>query len=184
MSDTGTIFPGTGADDAAVGTVSWVSPGNITADDGTVATSSPAGPATTHYLKGTNFGFAIPGGATIDGIKLEIEKRQNFGTPGIVTDTAVYVVKADASLGSTNKALGGAWGGTLAYSTYGGAADLWGESWTAADINDADFGFVISASSSGVASLEVDAFRVTIYYTGAGGGGASGSSFMMFFLNQ
>lgn len=182
MSDTGTIFPGTGADDAAVGTVSWSSTGNITADDAAVAQSSPAGPATTHYLKATNFGFAIPGGATIDGIKLEIKKRQNFGTPGIVTDSAVYVVKADATLGSTNKAEVPAWGAALAYSTYGGSADLWSESWTAADINDADFGFVISASVSNNCSIEVDAFRVTIYYTGAGGQVSDNASFLLNFL--
>ncbi len=37
MTTSGPNFPGTGADDNTVGTVSWTTPGNITADDANYA---------------------------------------------------------------------------------------------------------------------------------------------------
>jgi prepilin-type N-terminal cleavage/methylation domain-containing protein len=70
----------------------------------------------------------------------------------------INIIKADGSIGTTNKAsftnwrttpepdyMGDDWA-TVAnpgYTTYGGEGDLWGENWTAADINDVDFGVAI-----------------------------------------
>ncbi len=73
----GPTSPGTGADDAAIGTRTWSNPGNITSSNNTyaTATSSGGGNSTTHYLKATNFGFSIPSGATIDGITVGIERK-------------------------------------------------------------------------------------------------------------
>lgn len=59
---TETKSPGTLADDAAVGTVAWSNPSNAASSNDSYATASGAG-GTTHYLKATNFGFAIPAGA-------------------------------------------------------------------------------------------------------------------------
>lgn len=62
----------------------------------------------------------------------------------------VKIVKADGTIGSQNKASLGTWG-TIAnpgYTSYGGEADLWGETWTAADIMDPDFGVVIKAGNA------------------------------------
>lgn len=63
----------------------------------------------------------------------------------------VKIVKADGSIGTQNKASLSTWGQTAnpGYTSYGGAADLWGETWTAADINDADFGAVINVGHAG-----------------------------------
>src|SRR5690606_22873191 len=54
--------------------------------------------------------------------------------------------------------------------TYGGPADLWGESWTAADINAADFGLVVAATNDGsgnAGQARVDCVTITIYTTDA-----------------
>ncbi len=66
-------------------------------------------------------------------------------------ESEIKIVKADGSIGSTNKASLGVWGQTAnpGYTSYGGAADLWGETWTAADINDADFGVVLKLAHTG-----------------------------------
>jgi len=63
-------------------------------------------------------------------------------------DKYVQIVKSDGSIGSANKAASDYWVyRTDTYASYGGPADLWGESWDADKINDADFGVVISAYS-------------------------------------
>jgi len=65
-----------------------------------------------------------------------------------VYDYAVKIVKSDGSIGSEDKASVSAWPSSDAYSSYGGVADLWSEEWTAEDINNANFGVVISAYST------------------------------------
>jgi hypothetical protein len=63
-----------------------------------------------------------------------------------VVDNAIKIVKSDGSIGSTNKAdTETRWGiGVDTTIYYGDSTDLWGETWSASDINDSDFGVVIS----------------------------------------
>lgn len=164
-TSTSTTFPGTGADDNAVGTVAWTNPGNITADDASYAVATYASPGTaySHYLKGTNFGFSIPTGATINGIEVTINKNSSLS----VYDEKVRIIKADGSIGTTDKSSASIWPTSLTSSVYGGSSDLWGETWTAADINDADFGVALQAKlvSTGVTQAVVDYFTIKVYYT-------------------
>lgn len=142
MVSSGPNSPATGADDATVGSITWVNPGNIFSSDGSYATATMTA-TPSHYLKATNFGFSIPTGATILGIKVEIEKLE----AGSVFDNEVKIVKSDGSIGTTDKSNITEWPTTEAYTTYGGSSDLWGETWTATDINSANFGAVISAKT-------------------------------------
>jgi hypothetical protein len=53
-------------------------------------------------------------------------------------------------------------------STYGAANDLWGTTWTAADINDPSFGVSVSAQhdTSGLATdARIDNITITVSYT-------------------
>lgn len=170
-SNSGALSAGTGADDASAGFDTWSNPSNITASDNSYATVSNGAGSTSHYLKGTNFGFSIPDGATIDGILVEIE-RSILTTAGAksVTDSAIRIVKADGSIGTTNKSAGATWTTTDTYASYGGSSDLWGETWTAQNINDVDFGAVlavVTAADVGTATAQVDHMRITVYYTEA-----------------
>lgn len=167
---------GTGADDAAVGSQVWTTPGNITGSGGGVAHCAPVGAAvTTHYLKGTNCGFAaIPGGATITGIVVTISKRVTGATLETVLDSRVRIVKPSGAVGATDRSSPALWPNTsFAYSIYGGPTDLWGETWVPADFADADVGAVISAVTNDPggdsATLEVDYMFLTVYYTTAAG---------------
>ncbi|KKK97845.1 hypothetical protein LCGC14_2648690, partial [marine sediment metagenome] len=72
----------------------------------------------------------------------------NFGSAEDMHDNEVKIVKSDGTLGSENKALVPGWSSTEAYFSYGDSSDLWGESWTTSDINDTDFGVVLSAKQS------------------------------------
>lgn len=145
----------------------WSNPSNAAAEDASNATASVGGGVSTHYLKATNFGFSIPSGATIDGIVAEAKKAEVLSTDDIF-DSRVRIVKG-GTVGSTDKSSGAEWPTALAYTTYGGAADLWGETWSHADVNASDFGFVIACTSTGAGSAQVDHMRITVYYTPAGG---------------
>ena len=123
-------------------------------------------PDITHYLKATNFGFSIPSGATINGIKVEIERLA--GGANYVYDEEVKIVKSDGNIGTENKAdtvTDWPWEAD-AYATYGGPEDLWSETWSPSDINDVDFGVVLSAEITEPTTFaRVDHIRITVYYT-------------------
>lgn len=152
LFDTGVVSPGTMADDATVGTVAWTNPDNAKTSNDTYATAvTPgAGAFNTHYLKATNFDFSsIPADATINGILVEIEHKRVDTGYGVspASDVVVKIVKSDGTIGTTNQAdAGTAWPTTDTYKSYGGSSDLWGETWSVADIKDADFGVVLQAS--------------------------------------
>ncbi len=160
---------GTGADNSGVGTQAWSNPTRVVASDNSRATATNASAFVTHYLVGSQFGFSIPSGATINGILAEIEKSNNLAGTFECQDSKVRIVKADASIGTTDKAAGGNWPNNAgeAYTSYGSSSDLWGETWTDTDINDTDFGVAISATCTGGANARVDHIRITVTYTPA-----------------
>ncbi|HRS42859.1 MAG TPA: Hint domain-containing protein [Candidatus Diapherotrites archaeon] len=152
------LSPRTVANDNSVGTITWDSIDNIKSSDNLYSTATVLGHGSviTHYLKATNFGFNIPTGAIIDGIKVEIEKHGgDISALKDVYDNSVKIIKSDGTIGATEKKDSVyEWSDTdtNAYVTCGGNTDLWDETWTAEQINNANFGVAISAkisSSSG-----------------------------------
>lgn len=169
-TDTAATSPGTMANDAAVGDTAWSSPDNAkTLNSVYTMISVSTSNATSNYLKATNFGFSITAGSTINGIL--VQSYEDTGSTAGVTGTVVKIIKADASLGTTNKARG-AWADSPAYYDYGANNDLWGESWTAENINDIDFGVAMAVSVVKYFNTAyIDHIKITITYTeGAGGG--------------
>ncbi len=172
MADISTMAsPQTMADDATVGTVVWNNPDNAKTSDDSRADSVLGFETVSHYLKATNFGFAIPTGATIKGIVVEVEKRSS-GDPAYLIDNSAKIVK-DGVISGDEKANPNTWpiSTNESYVSYGSSADLWGETWTPADINDTTFGFVISATNPLVGNplrrADIDHIRITVYYTRA-----------------
>jgi hypothetical protein len=164
--------PATLVDDATVGTRAWSNPTNAASSDNTYATVAGDGSGDTlqsHYLKATNFGFSIPGGATISGIVVEVEAKDD----GLATNkiNIVRLVKANA-IQPTSRASDSpaALTTTDTYKVYGSSSQLWGQTWTDADINASTFGVVVAAQldflGSGVVStVSIDHIRITVYYT-------------------
>jgi hypothetical protein len=162
VSSAGPNFPSTGANDTTVGSVAWSNPGSISAQDGSSASAAlnSFGGSPSNYLKGTGFGFSIPTGATINGILLEVYRTGN----SFITDSSVKLVKGGV-IGGTDRSAGATWSAT-GWASFGGSTDLWGQTWTPADINAASFGAVLSAATTALnATASVDAFRITVYYT-------------------
>jgi hypothetical protein len=168
-------YAGTAADDAGVGTYAWSNPSYATGSyDNNYATANAGVSATSisHYLKLTNFGFAIPTGATISGFKVTVTRFMTRGTlgTGIVVDSSVKPVKA-GTITSTNKADAVTpWPSSgLSTKDYGGQTDLWSGTWLPADINNTGFGVAISVSETNVPAAFIGAVQITVYYTTSGG---------------
>lgn len=165
LQNTGAKSPGTMEDNAAVGTVAWTNPNNAKTSDGAYASAAAAG--VSHYLKATNALPAVPVGATVTGIEVKVE-RLGEGGGGHVVDKEVKLVREGAVVGS-NRASGESWPLTTdGVAVYGGPTDLWGATWTVAQINAATSGMVLSAEIIKAAIAKVDAITITVYYELAG----------------
>lgn len=183
QTSSGPANPGTAADDASTGAAAWSDVNNAKTFDGTWALATTTDITGTHYLKLTNFGFAIPSDATVDGITVEVRKFGSSATQCF--DEEARIVKG-GSIGTTDRRLLPVWPTSPTYVTYGSSSDLWGESWTGADINSSGFGFALAANSSGLSqNFAVEHVRITVYYTPATSAGdvfsvrASGSDFIV-----
>lgn len=158
---------GTGADVSGVGTVTWSTPGNITAFDDAYAVGVTAGSGniTTHWLRATNFGFDIddiPSGATILGIEVGIERKSNTGD---AVDNQLFLRKTSGQVGD-DKASATAYPASDTEELYGGSADDWNASLLDSDIRSTDFGLDLSSTRGvGGTTSSVDHIRVRVFGT-------------------
>jgi hypothetical protein len=151
-------------------TVSWSSPTAVLASDNSYAQASfsTAGVTqTSQFLLAVDFRNTIPSNATVDGIKVEIERASQAAQ---VVDNAVYVIKSGQPITQgTNLANPGVWSAVETTVAYGGPTEKWGQTWTPADVNSAGFGVAISVRTPGGVqdAARIDNVRVTITYSGA-----------------
>jgi hypothetical protein len=163
---------GTAVDDASVGTIAWSNPTNVLVSDNAWATAAFTGAGQqSHYLKATNFGFAIPTGVTITGIVVEVERSANKGNTvrdQLTSNRAVRLVKGGAISGTGHIAAPSQqlWSTAESYVSYGEANDLWGLSWIPSDINASTFGVVVGAEmlNPDTATARIDHVRITVHY--------------------
>lgn len=131
---------------------------------------------TVNYFICTGLSSTVPSGATINGITVNIE-RYNSVTVGdftlTINDNAIYLTKDGSTVVGSNKSTGAAWQSSDNNTpvTFGGSADLWGTTWTAAEINSSTFGVMISPSltfdnSESGSNVKIDQVSITIDYTG------------------
>jgi hypothetical protein len=148
----------------------WANPAGVAAAEADLATItiSPAGGS--QGLAGTKFGFGpLPAGAVIQGIELifpfwRSQKRCKL---------TLGMLKAGAAAGTTkSEILGGGiseWNPAVeaAAGFLGGPSDLWGTTWTAAQIEAAGFGFYlyVSETSGGTTTYKSGPFKIKVYYS-------------------
>lgn len=126
--------------------------------------------ARTNYIVGQGFGFSIPTGATINGIVVTLQfARYDPGGSTSARDYSVKIVKNNTITGNDKFTLAEHASSTPTNKTYGSSTDLWGETWTAADINNSNFGLAYSVEltsySKGTMYLQVRNLRITVHYT-------------------
>lgn len=177
MASEGPLYPGSGTNDASVGSENWIDPNNITFVGSPYTVYDPARSisGTSYYLKSGSHGFSIPTEATIVGIILDINRRatarDQFAAQYCV-DNSVRLVKAGSPTGDDKQKSGSfadTYPTTLTTASYGGITELWGTTWTPSEINNTGFGAVLSSNSNGgdnvAPNVEVNYFLITVYYT-------------------
>jgi hypothetical protein len=102
---------------------------------------------TTDALDITHFGLSLPSTSTPQGLKLTV---LNYAT-----DAATFTIQMLKAGVPVGVAITSSFSGTPATFTYGGINDLFGTTWTYADLNSIDFGVRITAVSSGAAVLAI-----------------------------
>ena len=160
---------GTGTNVGGAGSIDWVEPNAITSP------GIPYAVATlnkdnrySNYLEGTNYSFNIPINATITGIEVVINHMSSGNNPSIY-DNIVSLVKAGV-ITLDNKASLTPWlKGNFSTTTYGSTTDLWGTTWTPADINDPNFGVALAVyrqnQGNNLRNAIVDSMKITVYYS-------------------
>lgn len=164
MASQGPLSGGTFSSVDRSSTTNWNTPTGATAsDDGYANVTLTSLDEESDYLQATNFGFSIPGGATIDGIVVEVERHETISQ---INDAEFRILKGGSITGD-NKPSAVEWPLSDTYQSYGGSSDLWGLSWTVADINASDFGTALAVTNSGgsTTTANVDHIRITVHYT-------------------
>lgn len=132
---------------------------------------------TVNYFVVTGLSSTVPAGATINGITVKIE-RYNAGAandfPTTIVDSAIYLTKDGSTVIGNNKSTGATWQSSDNNTTvdFGSSSDLWGTTFTAAEVNASTFGVMISPALSvngqgeNGSSAKIDQVIITVDYTG------------------
>lgn len=140
----------------------WNSVTNVYSSNNSRADSS----STSAIMAATGFAFSIPGGATIDGITVEVE---GYGSGSQAARRGLT-----ASLTKDGSTLAGTRGAQIDmtttnpetdYKTWGGSSSLWGTTWSTTEVNATTFGVLLQPSGTTNYVRYVDHVRVTITYT-------------------
>ena len=148
--------------------INWANPNRVTISDDLYARAKMDAGETSKYLMVADFGFALAPGATILGIEVKVEVKQD--NLADAADASIRLMKTGTATGA-DRAGTGIYEDKDTTNTYGSSVDLWGTTWTAADINDPGFGVLVSVTrNSGPTALYVyiDRILVTVYYNDGG----------------
>lgn len=176
MTTYGPNYSGTVADGGTYSTANaWTSPTNAQGSTNFSTYGAYAGAAYTsanrysNYLNFTNFGFSIPGGATINGVYLEVSCE----SVGAGTDTfAVCQLLIGGTATGTDLSASTALPTSNGIVAFGGSSNVWGNSLTSAIVNASNFGATIALYSGNKNDVDyVYGARITVYATGGGSNG-------------
>lgn len=147
--------------------VSWTNPSNAGASDNSYATA-PVTSNITHWLWCTGADFSeVPPGATIVGVKIRFERKQNNLIDGGISTTYVQLIKGGALTG-TEQTQSASWPGSDTVSSeIGGTSNLLGATYTEAEAKASDTGVAIAArDDAGFGTTgSVDVVEMAFEYT-------------------
>lgn len=166
MADTGWTFGGTANGAFVDRGVFWAFVSRLNTDDSSFASLVFAGVGAGNTAHLDNYGFAIPAGATIDGI--EVQFYDYSYNSSAVDFTSVRLTKDSGGateVGDNNATDFTDPATTARTSTGGGASDLWGTTWSESEIENAEFGVAFYVSALGSSTYVQDAAAIKVYYT-------------------
>ena len=176
MAVTAYKFAGTGANNAGVGSIAWLNPGNIVSDNNTDATNEASPGFTTNRLVATNFGITsgdVPEGSTIDGVEVEW---------GLWSDGTIFIQTNNYQLWDAGAVIGSAktdstvWPGSETARVKGGAADVWSATLSQAIVTGSGFGVALwmlydpETLGAPGETHRVDYVKLRVYYTAPASG--------------
>lgn len=170
---------GTAAANTSTGSEDWFGPSGATgaSNSSGAETIGSAGGQTSYYLRLSNFGFSIPSGSTINGVRVQMRVAQvtDVITPatcsGITASfNRVRLVNESGTIGTTDKAASTAVINDASWNPYdfGGTSDSWSGEATAINWNDTDSGFVVSIAwtgTTGTCRTLIDSVNILVDYT-------------------
>ena len=152
--------------DASIGAYAWNNPNSACCSDNNYAIAGVVGSGgVTNYLKATAFGFSIPSNASICGIEMKVERKTIVANTEV--DNEIKLVKNNLVTGANRALPLLMWGINDSVVTYGSNSDLWGTTWTPADVNSALFGAVVSVAhlNNTTDFPRVDQITIRVYYS-------------------
>jgi hypothetical protein len=159
--ESSTKDPATGGNNASIGSQAWTNTGNIFTSNNTYASYLGSG-GISQYLTATNYSFSVPSTATITGIVVTVEKKENTASDG--TDNSLKLLLAGTPTGNDHKYQAAYIPTADTVFTYGSETDTWGINLTPSDVNASTFGVGYSASIGAAATATVDHIQLTVYY--------------------
>lgn len=152
----------------------WLHSTSILDDsDNSFAYCAMPGSSNSSVLLAKDFGFAIPAGATINGISARLLRCQIGGSErGPIRDYKIQLWKdpytAPTGANRANTDLNW-YDGQFLEAIYGGISDLWGATWTPEEINTS-MALGIQVTNPGVlAHARVASVEMSVYFTAADG---------------
>jgi hypothetical protein len=120
--------------------------------------------AKSSLLIASNFNLAMPTGLVPLGIEVFIEANTDNSTRGVFN--RIYLTKDGSNSVGDEKTDNVEIGQSQTIHNYGGSGDLWGTTWTAAEINSSNFGFAIEVlSDPGTGTVQADVYQMKVQIT-------------------
>jgi hypothetical protein len=147
----------------ATAATGWTSSTNVYTSNSLWASNSIAQAGTGSTIVVTGWNINVPTTAVIQGITVEVERHSSLSST--IRDTDVYLQKTTAAVG-TDHASTSYWSTSDTTGSYGSSSDLWGTTWTPAQINASTFGVRLTARNSGSSGTQTGYIdRVRLYVT-------------------
>lgn len=171
MASTGWLDPGSVTTSA--GDYPWTDPDRAEAEDAGYATVALDPAAQSEDLIASDFGSALPGGATVDGVEVRIVRyfEQNGGLAAVVQDASIRLTPGGSPDGDDKANETWTESSPDAF-TYGSDTDVWGCTLNPSVVNNTNFGVIVKCvegSTVDQANAYVDVIQMKITYTEASG---------------
>jgi hypothetical protein len=141
----------------------WSNPTNAYSSDDSRATAADGGGNKAQDFQ--TFAFALPAGATIDGVEVNVEALVSHS--GDTHRVDCRLVKTGTAQGDTKSSTNYS-ATTDAVRTLGSSTDKWGLTLAESDVEATNFGVLVTAvkvTGGGGAQLLVDHVQITVHYT-------------------